>query len=236
MLLGLLTSRSLIKQLKISTGTTGNFVLPGAPVDEIQEAENPIEIEMANGSISRSTHTCYLRIPGLPKELREAHIVPGLSHSSLTSIKTLCRGGCVVIFKDKICEVWYRGTLALTGKDVGPGGLWIMPIDERASLDEEEIKQEQNPPSIAAATVYTLPHKQQKVKCMHQTFFAMPPTTLEKAISNNQLKGFPMMNIKDIRKHLPPSLVTPKSRMKRPREEESEVRDEKIKMINWKNN
>merc|ERR1711966_415067 len=69
------------------TGTTGNFVLPGAPVDEVQEAENPIEIEMTNGSISRSTHTCYLRIPGLPKELREAHIVPGLSHSSLISIK-----------------------------------------------------------------------------------------------------------------------------------------------------
>ena len=49
------------------TGTTGNFVLPGAPVDDIQKAENPIEIEMANGSISKSTHTCYLRIPGLPK-------------------------------------------------------------------------------------------------------------------------------------------------------------------------
>ena len=51
-------------------------------------------------------------------------------------------------FKDKICEVWFRGALVLTGKDVGPGGLWILPIDGRASLDEEEISQEQNPPSI----------------------------------------------------------------------------------------
>ena len=76
-----------------------------------------------------------------------------------------------------------------------------MPLDKRASLDEEEIKQEQNPPSIAAATVYTLSYKQQKMKYMCQTFFAMPPTTLEKAISNNQLKGFPMMNTKDIQKH-----------------------------------
>ena len=77
---------------------------------------------------------------------------------------------------------------------MGPGGLWILLIDGRANLDEEEPKQEQNLPSIAAVTVYTLPYKQQKVKYMHQTFFAMPPTTLEKAISNNQLKGFPMMN------------------------------------------
>ena len=102
----------------------------------------------------------------------------------------MCRGGCIVLFKDNICEVWYRGKLVLTGKDVGPGGLWILLIDERANLDKEEPKQEQNPPSIAADTVYTLPYKQQKVKYMHQTFFAMPPTTLEKAISNNQLKVF----------------------------------------------
>ena len=107
--------------------------------------------------------------------------------------------------------------VVLTGKDVEPGGLWIIPIDGRANLDEEEPKQEQNPPNIAAATVYTLSYKQQKVKYMHQTFFAMPPTTLEKVISNNQLKGFPMMNTKDIRKHLPPSPATPKGRMKRPR-------------------
>ena len=45
----------------------------------------------------------------------------------------------------------------------------------------------------------------------------MPPATLEKAINNNQLKGFPMMNVKDIRRHLPPSPATPKGRMKRPR-------------------
>ena len=94
-----------------------------------------------------------------------------------------------------------------------------MPIDGRFSRDEEEpAKERQNPPSIAAATVHTLPYKRQKVKYMHHTFFAMSPATLEKAIiSNNQLKEFPMMNLKDIRRHLPPSPATPKGRMKRPR-------------------
>ena len=52
---------------------------------------------------------------------------------------------------------------------------------------------------------------------MHQAFFAMPPPMLEKAISNNQLKGIPMMNVKDIRRHLPPPPATPKGRMKKPR-------------------
>ena len=113
----------------------------------------------------------------------------------------------MVTFKDKICEMYYGGALVFTGKDIGPGGLWILPIDGRANLDEEKPATKQNPPNIAATT---LCH-------MHQTFFAMPPATLEKAINNNQLKGIPMMNVKDIRRHLPPSPATPKGRMKKPR-------------------
>ena len=81
-------------------------VKPGAPVDEVKPAEDLIEVEMPNGNIKRSTHTCYPRIPGLSKETRKGYIILGLSHSSLISIK-ICRGGCKVIFKDKIFKVWY---------------------------------------------------------------------------------------------------------------------------------
>ena len=69
----------------------------------------------------------------------------------------------------------------LTRKDIWPGGLWILPIDGRASLDEEKPRgKTQKPPSIAAATVHTVPYKQQKIKYTHQTFFAMPPATFRK--------------------------------------------------------
>ena len=90
------------------TGTTDHFLKKDAPADDIQTAENPIEIEMPNKTSEKSTHTCYLRIPGLPKELRKGHIVPGLSHSSLVSIKKLCQGGCEVVFKERECEIWYK--------------------------------------------------------------------------------------------------------------------------------
>ena len=36
------------------TGTTGNFVLPGAPVDVVKVAIDPIEIKMPNGSIEKA--------------------------------------------------------------------------------------------------------------------------------------------------------------------------------------
>ena len=52
------TDKSKLNHAIGDTGTTGNFVLLGAPVDDVKVAENPIEIEMANGSISKSTHTC----------------------------------------------------------------------------------------------------------------------------------------------------------------------------------
>ena len=59
------------------------------------------------------------------------------------------------MIKDKICEVWYNDALVLTGKDIGPGGLCILPIDGRASLDKERPAQErQNPPSIGVVIVH----------------------------------------------------------------------------------
>ena len=61
------TSKSKLNEAIRNTGATGNFVLPGAPFDDIKVAENPIETEMPNRVIERSTHTCYLRIPCLPR-------------------------------------------------------------------------------------------------------------------------------------------------------------------------
>ena len=50
------TNKPKLNQAIGDTGTTGNFVLPGAPVDDIKIAENPIEIEMPNGVIEK-VHT-----------------------------------------------------------------------------------------------------------------------------------------------------------------------------------
>ena len=125
---------------------------------------------MPNSTHEKSTHTCYLRIPGLPKELRKEHIALGLSHSSLVSIKRLCKGGYEVVFKENDCEVWYQNRKVLTGRTIGPGGLWILPIDTRESLEDETMTTMQNPLSLSNTTVHTLLYKQQKVKYMHQTF------------------------------------------------------------------
>ena len=49
------------------TGTTGNFVRPGAPVDDIKLAVNPIEIEMPNGRIEKAHKRAIYGSRGCPK-------------------------------------------------------------------------------------------------------------------------------------------------------------------------
>ena len=128
--------------------------------------------------------------------------------------KEIDKRGLHCHFKDEVCEVYYKEKLVLTGRSVGPGGLWVVPINGQEDPVAQASEILQNPPPLAAVTVYTLPYKEQKMRYMQHTFFTVPAQTLEKAIQNDQLRGFPCMNVKDIRRHLAPSPATAKGRMK----------------------
>ena len=68
-----------------------------------------------------------------------------------------------------------------------------------------------------AYNVYTIQHKQNQLKYMHQAFFNAPMSTLLKAVSNGHLEGIPFMKADIIKKYLAKSPATSKGRMKRPR-------------------
>jgi hypothetical protein len=97
------------------SGATAHFLVEGAPVINLKVAENPIAIKLPDGSIIYSTHTGNLDIPWMPNQMTEAHIVPGLSHSSLISTKVFCDAGCKVMFDEWECKVYHKGELMLTG-------------------------------------------------------------------------------------------------------------------------
>jgi hypothetical protein len=211
-------------------GATGHFVMRGAPVINVKPTTSPIKITPPDGEFILSTHTCNLNIPWLPAFMTEAHIVPGMAHSSLISIKKFCDGGCKVMYDLTEVRVIYKGKLVLSGGRDKSTGLWLLPIAERdsdqrerntahAALDLQMPRAHvaTNTQHIAAVSVYTLPYKQQQMKYMHQSFYSMPVPTLIKAIQNKQLTGFPCMTVKNVKKYLAPSPATPKGRMKRPR-------------------
>jgi hypothetical protein len=94
-----------------------------------KKALHPLKIKLPDGSFIESTHTCNLDIPWLPAHMTEAHIVPGLSHSSLISTRKFCDAGCKVTFDADECRVYYGQKLVLSGKRDTQTGLWKVPIN-----------------------------------------------------------------------------------------------------------
>ena len=76
----------------------------------------------------KSTHTCEVDVPRIPKESRRAHIVPGIAHTSLISIKVLTDAGCKVVYDTHECQVYFREKIVWTRGKKPMTGLWILPI------------------------------------------------------------------------------------------------------------
>lgn len=207
------------------SGATGHFLVAGAPAVNIRRATDPIHVTLPDGSKIHSSHTCNLDIPWLPSHLTEAHILPGLAHSSLISTRKFCDAGCQVVFDQHECRVYHQGDLVLLGGRDKKTGLWQLPINPNVKPDgvSSTIRGlDLHTPSTpvahhAAHNVYTLPYKRNQLKYMHQSLFNPPIPTLLRAIQNEQLEGFPFMKADTVRKYLAPSPATPKGRMKRTR-------------------
>ena len=84
------------QEVKADAGATGYFLLPVTPVKNVEPARKPISINIPDGSKPRSINTCNLDIEGIPEKEKHAHIVPGLAHAYLISIRVLCDAGCKV--------------------------------------------------------------------------------------------------------------------------------------------
>ena len=98
------------------SSSTGNFLIEDEPVVNKWVALNLVSVTLSNGKTIASTHTCNLDIPWLPNEITEAHIVPGLSHSSLISTRTFCDTRFKVQFSKQECKVFYQNKLVMIGK------------------------------------------------------------------------------------------------------------------------
>ena len=148
----------------------------------------------------------------------------GLSHSSLISTRKFCAAGAKVVFDEKECRVYYNNALVLTGTKDRTTDLWKLPINPptkpcKSSLPHMDLHlQPQQQVQHGAFNVYTIPHKRNQVKYMHQTFLNAPIATLIHAINNHQLEDFPFLKANIITKYLATSPATSKGRMKHQRQ------------------
>ena len=118
-----------VDQAIADAGATCHFMIPGAPVIDIKPATKPLIINLPDGETIQSTYTCKLNIPWLPEEATRAHIVPGLAHTSLVSIKVLCDDVCKVAYNGKHCLVYYRKKLVWKDRREATTKLWVLPLD-----------------------------------------------------------------------------------------------------------
>jgi hypothetical protein len=115
--------------------------MKNTPMKNIRPTTNPLNINLPDGTIVKSTHICDLEIPGLPHVL-EGHIVPELTVASLVGIKILCKLGCTVLFTDTACYVRYQGKVILTGYKDPSMDLWVLPITPDA-INQEKLRTSQ---------------------------------------------------------------------------------------------
>ena len=71
-----------------------------------------------------STKACRLELENLPEDVRKAHTLPGLSHSSLIYIGKLCDAGCEASFNQHNMAITKYKQVLLQGTRDIMTGLW----------------------------------------------------------------------------------------------------------------
>ena len=144
-----------------------HFLLPGAPAKSITPATIPLRIHLPDGSHLMSTHTATLDCDNIPEQARHAHIVPGLHHTSLISIKALCNAGCSVVYDSDECRVYLKGKLVWTGIREPSTGLWILPLTPcKEHLHALDLHRPHRP-AETANSAYSMSSKESLIKFLH---------------------------------------------------------------------
>eukprot|EP00804_Cyclotella_cryptica_P025469 CCRYP_011974-RA/>CCRYP_011974-RA protein AED:0.11 eAED:0.08 QI:0/0/0/0.66/0/0.33/3/0/643 len=193
------------------SGASAHFLLPNVNISNKRKADHPLNITLPDGKVIQSTHVGNLNLPGLGDSATLAHVLPGLAHSSLLSIKQLCDNGCHVNFANKDCKIYRKADLMLVGKRHPATGLWVVPTNNRSISSK--------PPSAfaihAAHNAYQTSSKAKLIQFLHQCVFSPPPSTWITAINNNQFASWPGLTADAVWHYLPDSIATAKGHMKK---------------------
>ena len=191
-----------------------------------------------SGEMLQSPHTCNLKIPWLPAEMQKAHIVPGLVHTTLISIRQFCKAGAEVLFDGNACYVLHRGRIVLKGTINKQTDLWDLPIAPTEPLgmpDTEGVWDNKNFGAYAGLFVnmtavngdikittkkqlmnnaYTIRSARARIKYIHQCLFYPPIPTLLDVVQRGYLKLWTGLTVHAVNRYLTESPATAKGHMK----------------------
>lgn len=162
-----------------------------------------IAVSLPHGSSINSIATTQLQIPIIPTSACITHLFPSLQPHSLLSIGQLCDVGCIATF-DNICvKIKFNDQTILHGDRNPTTRLWSVPVEVITNTTEPPID---NNNHHSANIVNHVLRTKELVAFAHAALFSPTLTTLQKAIRNNLLVGFPGLTLSSIR-DFPP--ITP---------------------------
>jgi hypothetical protein len=196
------------------TGASGHYIQPHDPHKSNGTTQDSTTVGLPNGATLQSSPTnCTLNIPQLPYEARKAHLIPGLTHSSLVSIDTLCDAGCKATFDRTTVVITKNDNVVLTGPRDTRTRLWKFPT----TLTPTSIPEIPN--TLQCANVLQLQTGiRRMVKYLHVASFSPVKSTWIAAIVKGYYTSWPGLTPSTVHKYYPQMMATAKGHLDQTRQ------------------
>jgi hypothetical protein len=150
-------------------------------------------VRLPNGATMESSHTSDLDIPGLTTYASKAHVLPGMAHHSLISVRQLCDEGYIFTFQqDTVTICNYNNSKLLSGPRDANTGLWHINLKKPNKTIRDPI----------ANNVYELRNTGDLVHYLHKALFSPTKSAMLQAVKNGHLITWPGLTEHAINKHL----------------------------------
>jgi hypothetical protein len=197
------------------TGASGHYIRPHDPHESNGTTQESITVGLPNGATLQSSNTknCTLNIPQLPCKARKAHLIPGLTHSSLVSIGTLCDAGCKASFDRTTVVITKNDGIVLTGPRDTRTWLWKFPMTPTPTSITAL------PNTLQCANVLQLQTGiRRMVKCLHAAAFSPVKCTWIAAIVKGYYTSWPGLTTSAVQKYYPQTIATAKGHLDQTRQ------------------
>jgi hypothetical protein len=178
-------------------------------------ATTPIQVTLPDGASIKSSHTCNFILPQLPETAKKAHVIPGLSTSSLLSVGHLVDADCSVTFDKTKVQILHKKSKILEGQQKLRNGL--RKVDLQGNTPHQILK---HPGPETTGTycgdgahtiikkceshsVYECSNKRNLVRFLYAEAFSPVPDTWLKEIRAGHFATWSGLTEDLVRKHLP---------------------------------
>jgi hypothetical protein len=189
----------------LDSGATGNLLAFDAPYVHKEKELHPLFITLPDGTITESTHTATLALPGLPRSANKAHLFPSNFKHSLIPVGHLCDHGCEMLFSASIVTVNKGGTSIFVGWRDYSTSLWRIDLAVKPDFTVSHHN--------AAHNVHEQRSMSDTITHLHASCFSPVKDTWNNAIEAGNFNGWPALSPDRVRKYLHKAETTVKGQM-----------------------